>query len=93
MYYVTTDKDQGKSEGLWTQNICAVMRENRSLGFLTSSRPVKRLKKARGNVGLGKKKNHTICEAKTKMLISCAVTAQLICIFVFTSIGKNPVFL
>ena len=71
------------------------MRENRSLGFLTSShtnRPVKPLKKARGNVGLGKKNNHTICEANTKMLISCAVTAQLICIFVFASIGKNLVF-
>ena len=25
----------------------------------------------------------TICKAKTKALISCAVTAQLICVFVF----------
>ena len=29
--------------------------------------------------------------AKTKALISCAITAQLICAFVFR-IGKNPVF-
>ena len=27
----------------------------------------------------------TICVAKTKALISCAVTAQLICVFVFTN--------
>ena len=27
--------------------------------------------------------NGTICEVKTKALISCAVTAQLICAFVF----------
>ena len=30
-----------------------------------------------------KKRNCTICLAKTKALISCAVTAQLICGFVF----------
>ena len=30
-----------------------------------------------------KKRDCTICVAKTKTLISCAVTAQLICIFVF----------
>ena len=30
-----------------------------------------------------KKKERTICEAKTKALISCAGTAQLICAFVF----------
>ena len=30
-----------------------------------------------------KKKNCTICASKTKALISCAVTAQLICGFVF----------
>ena len=29
--------------------------------------------------------------AKTKALISCAVTAQLICVFVF-AYAKNPVF-
>ena len=32
-----------------------------------------------------------ICIAKTKALISCAVTAQLICVFVF-AYAKNPVF-
>ena len=30
-----------------------------------------------------KKRDYTICVAKTKTLISCAVTAQLICVFVF----------
>ena len=30
-----------------------------------------------------KKWDCTICVAKTKTLISCAVTAQLICVFVF----------
>ena len=30
-----------------------------------------------------KKSDCSICEAKTKALISCAVTAQLICAFVF----------
>ena len=33
--------------------------------------------------GLMKKRDFTICESKTKALISCAVTAQLICAFVF----------
>ena len=31
--------------------------------------------------------NFTICFAKTKALISCAVTSQLICVFVF-ALGK-----
>ena len=37
------------------------------------------------NYGLKKKRDSTtcICVAKTKVLISCAVTAQLICAFVF----------
>ena len=35
------------------------------------------------NFGLRTKRNCTICVAKTKALISCAVTAQLICAFVF----------
>ena len=30
-----------------------------------------------------KKRDCTLCVAKTKALISCAVTAQLICAFVF----------
>ena len=36
------------------------------------------------NSGFRKKRNCTIRVAKTKVLISCAVTAQLICAFVFT---------
>ena len=35
------------------------------------------------NFGFRKKRNCTKCVAKTKALISCAVTAQLICAFVF----------
>ena len=34
--------------------------------------------------GFKKKRDSTSYEAKTKALISCVVTAQLICIFVFT---------
>ena len=34
--------------------------------------------------GFRKKRDCTICVAKTKALIRCAVTAQLICGFVFT---------
>ena len=34
------------------------------------------------NFAFNKKKDCTICKGKTKVLISCAVTAQLICIFV-----------
>ena len=36
-----------------------------------------------GNFGFRKTRNCTICVAKTKMLISFAVTAKLICTFVF----------
>ena len=35
-------------------------------------------------ISFGKKRDCTICVAKTKALISCAVTAQLICTFVFS---------
>ena len=35
------------------------------------------------NFRFKKKRDCTICVAKTKTLISCAVTAQLICVFVF----------
>ena len=38
---------------------------------------------AASNFGFKKKRNCTILVAKTKALISCAVTAQLICAFVF----------
>ena len=35
------------------------------------------------NFGLKKKRDCTICVAKTKVLIICAVSSQLICVFVF----------
>ena len=35
------------------------------------------------NFGFGKKRDCAICVAKTKALISFAVTAKLICVFVF----------
>ena len=35
------------------------------------------------NIGFRKKRDCTLCVAKTKALISCAVTAQLICGFFF----------
>ena len=35
------------------------------------------------NVGFRQQRDRTIHVAKTKTLISCAVTAQLICVFVF----------
>ena len=38
------------------------------------------------NFGFNKKRNCTICVVKTKVLISCAVTAQLICAYVFAYI-------
>ena len=39
-----------------------------------------------GNFGLMKQRDCTFSGAKTKALISCAVTAQLICVFVFVYI-------
>ena len=40
---------------------------------------------ARGlkNFRFGKKRDCTICVGKTKMLVICALTVQLICVFVF----------
>ena len=43
------------------------------------------------NFGLGKQRDCTIHVTKTKALISCAVTVQLICVFVFVY-AKKPVF-
>ena len=43
-----------------------------------------------GNFGFRKKKDCTIHEEKMKMLISCSVTAQLICFFVFTYKSRFP---
>ena len=37
----------------------------------------------KANFRFKKKRDCTICVGKTKALISCAVTAQLICVFVF----------
>ena len=61
------------------------MRENLSLGFLTGSdtnQAVQPQKMARG-LKFRKKRDCTIRVAKTKALISFAVTAKLICVFVF----------
>ena len=55
------------------------MRENRSLVFMTRSvtdQPVQSQNISYKLVG----RRETICVAKTKALISCAVTAQLICV-------------
>ena len=37
------------------------------------------------NFGFKKKMGCSICEVKTKVLINCAVTGQLICAFIFTN--------
>ena len=71
--------------------IRAATRENRSSGFPTRSdtnRPVQSQKQARSLkfLDLRRREIHTlstICVAKTKALISFAVTAKLICAFVF----------
>ena len=42
-----------------------------------------------GIYGFRKKSDCTIHEAKTKALISCAVIAQLICVFVFANAKEN----
>ena len=39
-----------------------------------------------GNFAFKKERICTVCVAKTKALISCAVTAQLICAFVFAKV-------
>ena len=59
-----------------------------SPGFTTRSdtkRSVHSHKNAR-NFGFKRKKNCTTCVAKTKVLISFAVTVKLICAFVFAKI-------
>ena len=42
-----------------------------------------------GNFGFRKKGDCTIYVVKTKALISCAVTAQLICVFVFAYVKSQ----
>ena len=63
------------------------MRERRSFGFPTRSdtnQPVHLWKMARSlKFELSRKRNCTIRVVKTKVMVSCVVTAQLICAFVF----------
>ena len=63
------------------------MRENRSSGFPTNLTQTDlyshRSRLEARNFGFKKERNCTIRVAKTNALISCAVTAQLICAFVF----------
>ena len=47
--------------------------------YIQSQKKAKRFK-----FSFQQEEGYTIYEAKTKMLISCAVTAMLICLFVFT---------
>ena len=62
--------------------------ENQESGFRLSTPQIKMFKPRRwleaGNYGFAKKRNFTIHVAKTKALISFAVTAKLICGFVFS---------
>ena len=63
-------------------------RENQSSGFLSRcdlNQPVQSQKQEleAENFGFKKWRDCTIRVAKAKALISCAVTAQLICAFVF----------
>ena len=61
------------------------MRENLSSGFLTRSNTNRAVQPQKITIGLrfGKSRDCTIYVAKTKVLISCAVTMQLICAYVF----------
>ena len=60
------------------------MRENLSLGFPTRCDLYSYIRGLEAcNFGCRKKRNCTIRVAKTKALISFAVTAKLICVFVF----------
>ena len=55
-------------------------------GLTQTDRPVQLQKMVRSlNFGIRKKRKCIICVAKTKALISFAVTAKLICAFVFAS--------
>ena len=62
------------------------MLENRSLWFLTRTytNQFEQSQKMPGSFKFNKKRDCTIRIAKTKVMISCADTAQLICAFVFT---------
>ena len=58
-----------------------------SSGFLTRSEANETVQPQRLHIGL-KKMNFNTCVAKTKMLISCAVTAQLVSFFTFAYAKK-----
>ena len=64
-----------------------VREKTNNLGFRPGLIPTELYKQRRWleawNFGFKKKRDCTIRVAKTKALISCAVTAQLICVFVF----------
>ena len=70
-----------------TDKILAASWENQQCGFRTGLTQTGLYKHRRwletGNFGFRKKRNCTIRIAKTKALISFAVTAKLICVFVF----------
>ena len=73
---------------LWTIERQAVQpsHEKNNNGFSTRSdtnRPVQSQKIEARNFGFKKKRDCSIHVAKTKLLVSCAITAQLICTFVF----------
>ena len=63
------------------------MRKKKKCGLRTGPTQTELYKHRRwleaGNFGFKKKRNYTIPVAKTNVLISCAVTAHLICVFVF----------
>ena len=67
--------------------ICSALGNQQKIGFRTGLTKTQLHKHRRwleaGNFRYRKKRNCAICVAKTKALISCAVTAQLICVFVF----------
>ena len=63
---------------------CNVWLEKTVFGFLTRSDTNLVVQLEAGNFGFRQKRDHNIHEVKTKTLISCAVTAQLLCAFLFT---------
>ena len=72
----------------------ATLRQNLSSGYLTrfdTNWPVQIQKMARG-LKFRKKRDCTIYVAKTMALISCSITAQLICAFVFAYNMKSSFF-
>ena len=88
-YVIFGEKDQVNSRESDEFNFEPSRVKTNNLGFrpgLTQTRLHRRWLEAL-NFLFMKKNKCTIHVAKTKMLISCAVTAQLICIFVFAYAG------